>query len=143
MNTLNEMLGGMSAVSALAFGIGLACFIRKQAPRFTAWCWLIAGFGVAGWLGVLLTSSMQKIEDILDRVGRSLIGASAALLIGAFLLTWLMHDLRKKGKVSKAAPFLALIVPSFIPLFVAALATIPALRDVSDGVGDFFSAMKG
>ena len=63
--------------------------------------------------------------------------------LGGVWLTWLLHDLRKKGKVSKVAPYLALIVPSFIPLFLAALATIPALRDVAHGFGTVFTSLKG
>jgi hypothetical protein len=141
--TLSQMLGGMSAVSALTLGIGLACLLRKQAARFTCFCFLIAGIGIAGWVGVLLKSSMEQLNQIFTRIGQSLIGASAALVVGGFLLTWLLHDLRKKGKVSKIAPYLALIVPSFIPLFLAALATIPALRDASHGVSALFTAMKG
>ena len=65
------------------------------------------------------------------------------LVIGGFLLTWLMHDLRKKGNVSKIAPYLALIVPSFLPIFFAALSTIPALWPVAHGFSTFFSSLKG
>lgn len=141
--TLGQILGGMSAVSALAFGIGLANLLRKKSPRLVAWCFLIAGIGLSGWIGVLLKSSMAEISRIFDRVGQSLIGASVVLVVGSFLVTWLIHDLRKKGGVSKIAPYLALVVPSFLPLFLAALATIPALRDVATQISVFFASMEG
>ena len=140
---LSQLLGGMTGVAAIALGIGIDNIVRKVAPRLTAWLFLLAGIGVAGWVGILLKSSTEQLNRTFNQIGQSLIGASVSLVIGAGLLTWLMHDLRKKGKVSKIAPYLALIVPSFLPIFLAALSTIPALRDVSQGFGTFFASLKG
>src|SRR5258708_4661831 len=98
----------LSIVAGLALGAGIVCQIRKAAPRFTAYCALIVGIALAGWAGKFLDRAVGTATVAANRVGGTLIGIGLGAAVAFAALTWLYFDLRKKGKVSKIAPLVAL-----------------------------------
>jgi hypothetical protein len=132
----------LSVVAGFALGIGLVCWRRKAAPRFTAYCFLIVGIALAGWAGRAMDKAIGTATVAANRVGVTLLGVGLGTVIAAAALTWLFHDLRKKGKVSKLAPLVALIVPSLLPVVFVSLMAIPAMHDFTVQVKTFVAEMR-
>jgi mannose/fructose/N-acetylgalactosamine-specific phosphotransferase system component IID len=127
-------------LAGFALFIGGVLHIRKHAPRFVAFCALIVGANVAGWAGKLLTQLGGTVGNAVDTLGAQLIGVAVSGGLAAGAITWLYLDLRKKGKVSKAAPVLGLIVPSLLPMLYGSLVAIPALSGVPTAVNNLTAA---
>ncbi|MEN3308827.1 MAG: hypothetical protein V7603_5029 [Micromonosporaceae bacterium] len=132
----------LSVIGAVALGIGVVCWIRKVAPRFTAWCALIVGVALAGWSGKFVSDAVGNATVAANRIGATLIGVGLGTAVVVAAVMWLYLDLRKKGKVSKAAPFVALVVPSLLPVLFVALMTIPALHDATGQVREYYTQLK-
>ena len=89
----------MTWISSIALGLGLACFFRKAAPRFVALCGFIVGWGIAGWLGVALSSTVNTATLAVNQVSRALTGLAVAAAIAAFLTLWFYFDIRDRKSV--------------------------------------------
>jgi hypothetical protein len=127
-------------LAGFALFIGLVLHIRKHAPRFVAVCALVVGANAAGWAGTLLAQLGGSVGKAADTIGGQLLGVALSGGLAAGAITWLYLDLRKKGKVSKGAPVLALIVPSLLPMLYGALLAIPALRGVPATIDNITAA---
>ncbi|GGM22304.1 hypothetical protein ACFFX1_11215 [Dactylosporangium sucinum] len=136
------LAGYMSLIAAVALGAGLACFMRKSAPRFVAWCALIVGFGIAGWIGVGVGSAVDTFTLAVDNVGHAVTGLSIATAVAVFLFLWFVFDVRKKGKVSKVAPLVGLLLPSVLPILIGAFMAMPATRPAVEQINAFVAAMR-
>lgn len=131
----------IAAVFALAIGVVL--HIRKAAPKVVGVCALIVGAGIAGWAGSLLAALGGLIGTASESIGGQLLGVGVAGAIPAGIVTWLYLDFRKKGKVSKALPYLALIIPAMLPALFGALAAVPALSGAAASVGTLYAQLGG
>lgn len=132
----------MSWIAAIALGLGLACYLRKAAPRFQAWCGFLVGWGIAGWVGVFISSTIDTATLAVNEATRALTGLAVTAAIGSFLALWFYFDVRKKGKVSKIAPFVGLILPSALPLLIGALIAMPATKPVGDQLSALLAAVR-
>ncbi|MEV4212629.1 hypothetical protein [Micromonospora sp. NPDC049662] len=132
----------LSVIGAIALGIGGVCLVRGSAPRFRTWCFLAVGIALAGWIGKLVGNIVGDATVAANRIGATLIGVSLGAAIAVAALTWLWHDLRKKGGVSKPAWIVALVVPSLVPALYVALMTVPALQGVATEVRSFVVEMR-
>jgi hypothetical protein len=139
---LFEIAKYMTAISSVALGLGLACWLRKAAPRFTAWCAFVVGWGIAGWLGVAVASTIDTATLAVNEVGRAVTGLAVGFSFAAFLALWFFFDVRKKGKVSKVAPLVGLVLPSALPLIAAALMAMPATRPVGDQLSALLASVR-
>lgn len=137
-----QFAGWLSLISALALGAGLACHLRKSAPRFVAWCAFIVGWGIAGWVGVAVIETIGSFTLAVNNVGKAVIGLSLAGSVVVFLFLWFVFDVRKKGKVTKVAPLVALILPSTLPVLVGVLLAMPATRPVGTQLNDIIAGMR-
>lgn len=138
------MLAYLAAAGVFALGIGLVLHIRKAAPRAVGVCGLLVGFAIAGVAGSVLQQLGGAIGNASDTLGGQLFGVALSGSLAAGALTWLYLDLRKKGKVTKALPYLAVVTPPLvIPVFLGALAAVPALSPVASGVSAVYSSLGG
>lgn len=132
----------LSVIAAFALGTGAVCWLRKAAPRFTTLCALIVGIALAGWAGKFINDAVGDATVAANRIGATLIGVGLGTAVVVAAVAWLFFDLRKKGKVSKAAPFVALVVPSLLPVLFVALMTVPELRDAVAEVRSYYTELK-
>lgn len=132
----------MSVIAAIALGAGGVCWLRKAAPRFTTACALIVGIALAGWAGTFINEAVGDATVAANRIGATLIGVGLGTAVVVAALAWLYFDLRKKGKVSKAAPLVALVVPSLVPVLFVSLMTVPELRDAVTEVRSYYNELK-
>lgn len=137
-----ELAGYMSLISAIALGAGLACFMRKSAPRFVAWCALVVGFGIAGWVGYGVSRAVDTFTLAVNDVGNAVTGLSIATAISVFLFLWFVFDVRKKGKVSKIAPLVGLVLPSVLPVLIGAFMAMPATRPAVEQINALVAEMR-
>jgi len=137
-----SFVGTLTLLAGLAGPIGIVCWIRKAAPRLVVACGLLVGAGLSGWLGTRLAHLGAAVGATSDKIGTKLLGVGLSGGIAAALIAWLYFDLRKKGKVSKAAPVVALVVPFMLPALWGALSQIEPLRELGTGVQTFYAEVR-
>ncbi len=136
------MLAYLSVFAAVALGIGLACFLRKSAPRLVIWCAFIVGCGLAGWMGAATRQTINSTIASVDNIGRATLGLGIGVAVAVFLVIWFFHDVRKKGKVSKLGPLIGLILPFTLPLLAVALASMPATHPAGVQLNQWISGTR-
>lgn len=134
---------GLTILAVFALVIGAVLYARKAAPKVVGVCFLIVGIGAAGWAGDLLARLGGWIGTASNSVGVKLVGAGLAGAVTAGVLTWLYLDFRKKGKVSKALPWLALVTPALLPAFFGSLAAVPALSGIASSASSLYASIGG
>lgn len=140
MRSVTEFL---TVLAPFALCIGIVLHIRRTAPRLVGACFLVVGAAVTGWAGTLLARLGGWIGTTSDSIGGQLVGVGLAGGVAAALVTWLVLDLRKKGKVSKALPWLALITPALLPLLFGSLAAVPALAPIASSASSLYASIGG
>jgi hypothetical protein len=136
-----QFAGYISIIATIALGAGLACHLRKSAPRFVALCAFVVGCGIAGWLGAGVASTLDSFTLAVNDLGDAILGLSIATAVAVFLFIWFVHDVRKKGKVSKIAPVVGLVLPSMFPVLIGALMAMPATRPVGENINTFIAGL--
>lgn len=117
----------ISVVAGFALVVGGVLLWHRAAPRLTLLCWLIAGIGIAGWLGGFIDRLGGVIGTRLDTLTAKAIGITITGALVAGLAVWLWFGMRKKGpkaKAPKALPWVALMFASLLPLLGGQLGVV-------------------
>lgn len=124
----------MGAVAALAFVIALGLMFKKFGKKAVPWLMLIAGGGLAGVLGAVLTKLITGgINGFSSAVGVVLgAGSVGGLLVIAWLTIILLPHMKPKGQPpTRFTPWIAF---SYVPVLVAVGGIFSALAGLSQNV---------
>lgn len=141
------MNAGVGAISGLALVVAAWLWWHRDAPKFTTFLALVAGFGFGGVLGALIGNVLNRALDTAGSTTSNWVGISAATFVSAIALVATLEVFikgmwPKKAKPTRWHPFLALLLPTIV------IATgVPLLTEVmgafSSGVGNLGGAVTG
>ena len=132
----------MAVIAGFALVIGAVLLWHRAAPRAVIGLWLIAGVGIAGWIGGFLDRAGAALATWLNTLSAQLIGVSITGALVAGLGVWLWIGLRKQGPRPRAAgalPWVALGFASLLPLLGGQLGAIgnDAVNQIANSLSTF------
>jgi hypothetical protein len=124
----------VAGVAALAFVIALGLMFKKFGKKIVPWLMLIAGGGLAGALGAVLTNVITGAVGGFSSAVSTILGAGAVggLLVIAWLTIVLLPHMKPKGQPpTRFTPWVAFM---YLPVLVAVGGIFSGLAGLSGNV---------
>lgn len=106
----------LAGISGISLAIALALMFKKVAKKIIPWLMLIAGVGLAGVLGVVVTRIIDRVVGGVSDATSKLLGAGVGgMALIAILTVLIVPHMKPKGQPpTRFTPWLAFIYPSVL-----------------------------
>lgn len=133
----------IAAVAAISLALAILFQMRGKFPKAQIPLMLVAGLGLTGLLGQLLSRSASMLQNMAGVATSKVFGVGVPVLLVLIVALIVFFDL-KDGSPSKGSLVLAILLPSLCVLAGGVFGMVAGMgRDGVGAMGPFFSSLLG